>query len=311
MSRSFRTFLILAAIHAAATPTPADGQIRGSERAVVAQTVDGTTVTLGYARPAARGRALFGDLVPHGVPWTGANWATTFEVDRDVTVNGARVPAGAYSLWMVPGEGEWGVFLDPRVELYHFQHPDSTGDQIHFRARVEPASHLETLTWTFPVVTGAGTVLALHWGESRVPIEIMVEPSRPAELAPEARAPYPGTYDLDIMPGVGWPTTGTLEVFEQDGILRARLPFPVHPDDELTFDLVPAGIDRFNGGHYQDGRLFNIEMGVVWEFDLEGERAVRVRVRGIEGTVFGEGARVAQEPPAGEPSDQRSTGTTR
>ncbi len=293
MNRSIRTFLFVAAALGASAPTALDAQVRGSERAVVAQTVDGTTVTLSYARPSARGRVLFGDLVPHGVPWTGANWATTFQADRDVTVNGVRVPAGEYSLWMVPGDDEWGVFLDPRVELYHFQKPDSTAEQIHFRATPEQATHLETLTWTFPVVTGAGTVLAMHWGDTRLPVEIMVEPTRPAQIAAEARAPYVGTYELEIMPGIGWPTTGTLEIFEEDGMLRARLPFPVHPGDELTFDLVPAGLDRFNGGHYQDGRLFNVEMGVIWEFDLDGECATYVRARGVEGTVFADGPRRA------------------
>lgn len=284
-------FLTLAAL-ALLAPHQAQGQIRGSERAVVAQTVDGTTVTLTYARPAARGRALFGDLVPYNVPWTGANWATTLEADRDIRLNGVAVPAGAYSVWMVPGPGAWKVFLDPRVDLYHFQKPDSTADQIHLAAQPEPAQHVETLTWTFPVVTGAGTVLRLQWGETALPLEVMVEPSRPARMTAEAMAPYLGEYDLEILPGIGWPTEGRLEVFEEDGVLRARLPFPIHPGDELAFDLVPAGLDRFNGGHYHDGKLFNIEMGGIWEFDLEDGTAVRARLRGVEGTVFGQGARM-------------------
>ncbi len=57
------------------TPAPAAAQIRGSEAGVTAQTVDGTTLTIDYSRPSARGRALFGELVPWDVVWTpGANW---------------------------------------------------------------------------------------------------------------------------------------------------------------------------------------------------------------------------------------------
>jgi hypothetical protein len=290
-TRIGRILFTMAALAVTLAPG-AEAQVRGSERGTVSQTVDGTTVTLTYARPAARGRVLFGDLVPYGEPWTGANWATTFEADRNVRLNGVEVPAGRYSLWMVPAADEWRVFLDPRVELYHFQKPDSMEGQIHLAARAGAGPHVETLTWSFPVVTGAGTVLRLHWGETTLPLEVLVEPTRPAGLVAEARAPYLGRYELSIPPGIGWPTSAQLEVFEQDGMLRARLPFPVHPGDALTFDLVPAGIDRFNGGHYQDGRLFNIEMGVIWEFDLEDGVAVRARIRGVEGSVFGEGSRV-------------------
>jgi hypothetical protein len=96
---------------------------------------------------------------------------------------------------------------------------------------------------------------------------------------------------MQMLEGMGWPVTGRLEVFEMDGLLRGRLPFSVHPGDELKFDLVPAGSNRFNPGLYRDGKLFNIEMGASFEFDIDGDRASAVRLRGIEGTVFGTGRR--------------------
>jgi hypothetical protein len=287
-----KTWLLMAGALSLFTPNAAQGQIRGSERATVAQTIDGTIVTVQYARPAARGRVLFGELVAFGEPWTGANWATTFETNRPVRLNGVEIPAGEYSLWMVPDADEWRVFLDERVELYHFQKPDSAAGQIHLAARPRSGPHVETLTWSFPAVTGAGAMLNMQWGETVLPFEVVVEPSEPIRITAEERAPYLGTYDLEIAPGLGWPTTARLEVFEENGMLRGRLPFPVHPGDELTFDMVPAGLDRFNGGHYRDGKLFNIEMGGAWEFDLDRDRAVRVRMRGVEGSVFGEGARI-------------------
>ncbi len=61
-----------------------------SEHAVTAQTVAGTTITVEYYRPLARGRdSLFGKVVKWGDHWTpGANWATTIEVDHDVRRSG-------------------------------------------------------------------------------------------------------------------------------------------------------------------------------------------------------------------------------
>jgi hypothetical protein len=74
-------------------------------------------------------------------------------------------------------------------------------------------------------------------------------------------------------------------------MLRGRLPFPIHPGDELEFDLVPAGQNRFSPGLYRNGKLFNIEAGGTFEFDLTSDHASAVRLRGIEGTVFGQGTR--------------------
>jgi hypothetical protein len=272
------------------------GQIRSSERGSVAQTLDGTTVTVAYARPAAHGRTLFGELVAYDQPWTGANWATTLEADQDIRLNGAAVPAGTYSVWIIPRPGDWTVVLDPRAELFHFQKPDSTPDQIRFAAVPETGTHTERLTWTFPAVEGNAAVLRLGWGTTTLPLELLVQPTRPAVLTEEEQALYIGAYDLTIMDGIGWPTEARLQVTERDGHLRGHLPFPFHPGDELDFDMVPAGRGRFSPGLYRGGELVNVEMGATFEFELGDEHAVLVRIRGVEGTVFGEGARASGAP---------------
>ena len=286
-----RTALLLAALHAGGTPT--DAQIRGSEASTVSQTIDGTTLTLAYSRPTARGRHLFGGVVPWNSTWTpGANWATTFVADRDVKLNGVPVPAGSYSMWMIPRDGTWTLSLDRRAKLFHFQKPDSTDTQIHVPVTPEAAGHVEILTWSFPVVAGDAALLAMEWGETRVPLEVLVRPSDPTVLPAEERALYVGRYALSILDGIGYPTRAVLEVTEHNGTLRGRLPFPIHPGDELEFDLVPAGLNRFSPGLYHDGELFKVEMGVSFEFQVD-ERAHGVVMRGIEGTPFGQGSLTA------------------
>jgi len=280
----------LAAAILAFPPAQADAQIRGSERASVSQTVDGTTITLDYARPSARGRSLFGGLVPWNVVWTpGANWATTLTVDREVRLGGVPVPAGDYSVWMIPRQGAWTLTLNPEPRIFHFQKPDSTDGQIHIAVEAERADHVEMLTWSFPAVSGDGALLSMQWGDTRVPVELVVQPTRPAAVAAEDRALYVGRYGLSIMDGIGYPAEAYLEVTERDGRLRARMPFPIHPGDELEFDLIPAGDHRFSPGLYHGDELFNVEMGVSFEFDVQGGRARSVTMRGIEGTAFGTG----------------------
>src|SRR6478672_8530028 len=79
---------LLAAAIAVAGSSRAGAQM-ASEKGSVTQSVDGTTITIEYYRPVARGRTPFPDVVHWGRMWTaGANWATTFDVDKPIRVNG-------------------------------------------------------------------------------------------------------------------------------------------------------------------------------------------------------------------------------
>lgn len=292
MRLSTPTILFLAMAPVAVAARPVDAQIQASEHAVVAQTIDGTTITLEYSRPVARGRALFGELVPWGVVWTpGANWATILDTDSDIRLNGVEVPAGRYSVWAIPRPDRFTITLNPEDSIFHFVKPDSTAEQIHVSAETEEGPHAEMLTWSFPMVRGDGAVLRFQWGTTVVPLDVIVPPSQPLAMDAEARALYVGSYEMKFMEGIGWPATGTLEVFEEDGALRGRLPFPIHPNDELEFDLVPAGGGRFNPGLYRGDQLFTIEMGANFDFDVGPDRATAVRILGPQGTVFAQGER--------------------
>jgi hypothetical protein len=267
-------------------------QIRASERGSVSQTLDGTTITIDYSRPTARGRELFGTLVPWDVTWTpGANWATTLEANKDIRINGVDVAAGRYSVWMTPREGSWTLTLNDVPEYFHFQKPDPALGAYNIDVNPETAEHVEMLTWSFPTVSGDAAVLAMRWGSTKVPLQVMVQPTAAVTLAEEQRKPLLGAYALEVLPGIGYPTEADFRVREaDDGTLRAWMSFPIHEGDELEFDLIPAGPDRFNPGLYRDGELFNIEIGVSFEF-AGGERAESVIMRGIEGTAFATGAR--------------------
>jgi hypothetical protein len=46
---------------------------------------------------------------------TGANEATTFSTNRDLLVEGKRLPAGTYSLWTIPGENTWQIMFNREI----------------------------------------------------------------------------------------------------------------------------------------------------------------------------------------------------
>src|ERR1700758_5780465 len=64
---------------------------------------DGKTITIEYSSPRMKGRKIFGELVPYGKVWrAGANEATTFVTTGDTSVGGATVPAGSYTIFVIP-----------------------------------------------------------------------------------------------------------------------------------------------------------------------------------------------------------------
>lgn len=161
----------------AAFAEPAAPQVRASERARISQTVDGTTITIDYARPRLRGRSpIFGGLIRWGEVWTpGANMATTLETDRDITIDGHEVPKGEYSVWLVVArEGPWTLVLDPDAGRFHTNRPREEPGQIRFPVAAQAAPETEVLTWSFPEISATGTTAVMRWADREVRLPITV-----------------------------------------------------------------------------------------------------------------------------------------
>jgi hypothetical protein len=85
---------------------------QSSPKATVFQTVGLTDVEVVYSRPAARGRAVFGNLVPFGKLWrTGANENTTISFSDDVIIEGKTLKKGKYALYTIPKIGIWEIIF--------------------------------------------------------------------------------------------------------------------------------------------------------------------------------------------------------
>jgi hypothetical protein len=147
---------------------------RRSQPAMVMQKIGATEVTVRYNRPSARGRALFGALVPFGQVWNpGADEATTIEFSRDVLFGGTPLPAGKYSIWITPRPEEWTFILSKAADVFHTPYPEGQ-DALRLGVRPKRGPHMETLAFYFPSADSATTVLALHWGETVIEIPIAV-----------------------------------------------------------------------------------------------------------------------------------------
>jgi hypothetical protein len=141
---------------------------------MVAQRVADTRVTIEYNRPVARGRELFGVLVPYGRIWQpGADTATTISVSTDVKVNGETLAAGTYSLWTEPGAEKWTIIFNKGHPVWHTNYPAGQ-DVLRLTVTPRKGEHMETLAYYFPIVDGKKAELVLHWGTVVVPMSIEV-----------------------------------------------------------------------------------------------------------------------------------------
>ncbi len=147
-------------------------KIKKSQKASLSQTIDKTEITITYFRPVARGRALFGELVPYDKVWQpGANNATIFEVTEDIDVEGSTLPAGKYSLWAIPGETQWTFIFSNKWDAWHTKYPKKD-DALRVQIESEKGMHMETLAYYFPYIEAKEAVLHFHWGKTIVPLKI-------------------------------------------------------------------------------------------------------------------------------------------
>ena len=150
-----------------------------SQLATVSQQVAGAKVELVYRRPVARGRALFGALVPWGRIWTpSADSAARFSVSVPITVNGATLPAGTYSLWTIPDSVSWTVVFNRIPAAFHLRYPEGH-DVLRVQAMPVQGPHVETLMFAFPTVDADSAIMHLQWGTTIVPLTIRVIPDVP------------------------------------------------------------------------------------------------------------------------------------
>jgi hypothetical protein len=154
-----------------------------SQRGTVTQMVAFTEISVSYGRPVARGRELFGALVPWDKVWhPGADSATRIKFSQDVLLEGKPVRAGEYSLWLIPRErGPWTVIFSRAARVFHTPYPGSGPDALRIDVTPEQISPMESFAIYFPMVLRDDAVMRLHWGTTAVPIRIKA-PFRPRSL---------------------------------------------------------------------------------------------------------------------------------
>lgn len=177
-----KSLALLALLCWAAISTTADAQIKtpqASPTTTIKQDVGLGTVELTYSRPSAKGRKIYGELVPFNELWrTGANASTKLTFSEDVKVGGVALPKGTYALYTTPGAKEWSIVFYKNSTFWGVPGKDFTEADVAAKFNVPVMTlrdMVETFTMNFSNLRNNGADLELTWEMTKVVIPIMTD----------------------------------------------------------------------------------------------------------------------------------------
>ncbi|MFV5689967.1 DUF2911 domain-containing protein [Flavobacterium sp. ZT3R25] len=146
-----------------------NAQEKASPAAVAIGKINGATISINYSSPSVKGRQIWGALVPFNEVWrAGANEATTFETDKDLTIEGFKLPAGKYSFFVMPKEKECVIIFNKEAKQWGAYKYKDKEDQLRVTVKQQIAnSTAEKLVYTI----NKDNIL-LSWGNWNIPISV-------------------------------------------------------------------------------------------------------------------------------------------
>lgn len=142
------------------------------------QAVGLSEITIEYSRPSAKGRVIYGDVVPFGKIWrTGANAATKITFGEDVKVEGNAVTAGTYALYTVPNKDNWEVMLYKDLSLGgNVADYKKENEVARFTVKSKTLSDkVETFTIDVADVASNSANIELSWEKTKVVFSVTAD----------------------------------------------------------------------------------------------------------------------------------------
>lgn len=170
---SMKIRIVLFLLFASCLAVEGFGQDQNKKPLSPEETVKGTigdaSIEIVYCRPSARGRKMLGGNEAYGEVWrTGANAATTFTVDKDIIVEGKRLPAGRYELFTIPREKEWTIIFQKFSRQWGAFSYKKENDALRVNVR---ASKTDSFVETFTINVEEDRV-SLKWENTYVAFKV-------------------------------------------------------------------------------------------------------------------------------------------
>ena len=150
----------------------------------ISQQVGLTDVTLEYSRPSAKGRIVFGELVPFDQVWrTGANAATKITFKEVAKIGGKTIQPGEYAIYTIPSKDLWTIIIHSNTSLRSIAGGAYKPSNDVFRFEIAPKNnnYVETFTCQFSQVKTNALMLDIAWENTLISIPIEVEVDKKIE----------------------------------------------------------------------------------------------------------------------------------
>ena len=130
------------------------------------------TVKIDYSAPSIKGRTIGKDLEPmNGKIWrTGANEATTFMVNKDVTVEGKPLPVGTYSLFTIMNGNDWTIIFNKTAKQWGAFKYVEADDALRVKVKATKAS---LFAEQFKIDVEKNGAVNMFWGNYKVAFKVM------------------------------------------------------------------------------------------------------------------------------------------
>lgn len=154
-------FSVISELSAQSLKTPAPSPLQ-----TVKQNFGLGEISVEYSRPSAKGRAIYGDVVPFGAIWrTGANSSTKITIGEDTKIEGNAIAAGTYAIYTLPGKDAWDIMFYKDLSLGGNVGEYKKEDEV-LRVSVKPTAYaqkIETFTINFSDITATTCNVELLW----------------------------------------------------------------------------------------------------------------------------------------------------
>jgi hypothetical protein len=136
-----------------------------------------SAIDISYSRPSAKGRKIFGDLVPYDKAWrTGANGPTTITFGDEVTIGDKSIAPGKYGFIAIPGKTSWTLVITSQLNIVGTADYKQENDIVRVTAKpVTLPQSVETFSMQFENITNSSCELWLKWEKTAVALPIKTD----------------------------------------------------------------------------------------------------------------------------------------
>lgn len=194
---------------------------KASPAAKMQQKVGLADIQIEYSRPGAKGRVIFGDLIPFGQMWRlGANENTKITTSEALIIGKDTLNAGTYALFAKPGPTNWELYFYADYSNWGLPEPwDPKKVVLQASAVVQKTQDFqENLAISLDALTNNGGTLLICWENTKVSLPFSLNTKAkvlasidktmagPAANDYHAAATYYFNENIDLKTALEWST---------------------------------------------------------------------------------------------------------